>query len=299
MTTATKPAPLQKTGPDPAAFLKPAASASNLGRMGESILPQIKAALPGFVAGHAERMLRCLITECGRTPKLMDCTPRSLFGGVIQVAQLGLELGGPAGQAYLIPFKGEATLCIGYRGFITLAHRAGVKRFTPRIVRQGDTFQLEYGSHQKLNHVPNLTSPGEPIGYYAVVETGTGGIDFEYLTRDQAEQHKARYALSKSGPWLTNFDEMALKTAIRKLAKRVPLSVEWVAAAGLDELADEGIPQQLGAAVVLEPGEPVDELRQRLEKAKRPADQPEKIPGVDEDGPTDGAMFDNATGRVD
>jgi recombination protein RecT len=265
---------------DPAEYNRPPRDgAAGLQRLAGPLLPQIAAALPGFVAKNAERMVRCLLTECQKTPKLLDCSPRSLFGGVIQVAQLGLELGGPAGQAYLLPFKGEATLCIGYKGFIALGFRAGVKRFTPREVREGDVFGLEYGSHQFLKHVPKFPADGDVLGYYAVVETHNGGIDFEYLSKAQALEHKNRFALMKSGgPWATSFDEMAKKTCIRKLAKRVPFSVEWVAAASLDEMADEGVPQMLGASVVLGEGEEPPSLRERLDRAKAGAKVEEKEP---------------------
>lgn len=223
-----------------------------LNNMGQVILPQIASALPPLMAKHADRMLRTLLTECQKTPRLLDCSPKSLFGGVIQVAALGLELGGPAGQAYLLPFKGEATLCIGYKGFITLAHRAGVKRFTPRVVREGDEFAIRYGSNQRIDHAPRSWD-GPVLGYYAIVETPGGGEDFEYMSLAEVEAHRARYALQKSGgPWANQFDEMAKKTVIRRLAKRVPLSVEWVKAAVLDELAEDGISQHLAAAVVLE-----------------------------------------------
>jgi recombination protein RecT len=273
---------------------RPADGLPALQRLGDPLKAQIAAALPRFLAGNVDRMLRCLFTECQRTPRLLDCTPKSLFGGLIQVAQLGLELGGPAGQAYLLPFKAEATLCIGYKGFVTLAHRAGAKSFTPRVVRAGDTFGIEYGTRAELRHVPKFPPSDEVIGYYAVIHTPNGGVDFEYLTREQAEAHKARYALAKTGPWATNFDEMAMKTAIRKLAKRVPLSVEWVAAASLDEMADEGVPQQLAAAVVIE-GEPEKpQLRDRLDRAtgkKPPADH---VPGVDD--PANDALFNDSTG---
>jgi recombination protein RecT len=287
MSTATKDAPtkaLTKADYD----RPPADGVRGLQRLADPIMAQVKAALPAFMARNSERMIRCLMTECQRTPKLLDCSPKSLFGGVIQCAQLGIELGGPAGQAYLIPFKGAAQLVIGYKGFITLAHRSNkVRRFTPRVVRDGDTFEIVYGTDQRLVHRPRLDATGKPIGYYCVVELDNGGTDFEYLTLTQAEAHRDRYGLSKSGPWATNFDEMAQKTAIRKLAKRVPLSVEWVAAASLDELADEGLDQNLSAAVVLEgTTEETDELRERLEKAKKAGDEKtgaQHIPGVDED----------------
>lgn len=268
---------------------------TGLQKMAEPLLPQLRAAMPGYLAANAERMIRCLLTECQRTPRLLDCSPRSLFGGVIQAAQLGLELGGPAGQAYLIPFKGEAQLVIGYKGFITLAHRSSkVGRITPRAVFEGDTFEIAYGTHQRLNHVP-CSTPGKAIGYYAVVEMSNGGIDFEYMTHAQVEAHRDRFALSKNGPWAGSFDEMAKKTVIRKLAKRIPLSVEWVQAASLDEMADEGVSQQLSAAVILEA--PTDEekpagLRERLDRAKKPQDAGYD-PSTDEP-PAD--LFENAGG---
>ncbi len=272
----------------------PADGATGLQKLAEPLLPQIRAAMPGVVAKNAERMVRCLLTECQRTPKLLDCSPRSLFGGVIQVAQLGLELGGPAGQSYLVPFGREAQLVIGYRGYITLAHRSrSVARVTPRVVREGDTFRVEYGLNQVLEHVPKFDDNQAAVGYYAVIQLVNAGSDFEYRTLAQAQAHRDRYALSKSGPWSNNFDEMAKKTCIRALAKRMPLSVEWVSAAVLDEMAEEGVSQQLSAAVVLDPeekGEP-GELKKRLEKAKAPPKN--HTPGVDDPDFDPVAALDN------
>lgn len=251
-------------------YLKPT-NASGLARLAKPLIPQIQAALPRLMAKNADRMVRALMTECEKTPALLDCTPISLFGAVLQVAQLGLELGGATGQAYLIPFKKSAQLVIGYKGFVTLAHRSGqVQRITPRVVRAGDVFDIQFGTDQRIVHRPAMEQAGEAVGYYAVVELANGGIDFEYMTKAQAEFHRNRFALSKGGPWANHFDEMAMKTCIRKLAKRLPLSVEWNTAAGLDETAESDQDQHLGSAVVLAGGEPDDaaSLRERLEGAK-------------------------------
>lgn len=253
--------------------------------LGNQILPQIKAALPALLKGSADRMLRCLLTECSKTPALLNCAPKTLLGAVIQAAQLGLEIGGPAGQAYLIPFKGSATLLVGYKGFITLAHRSErVKRITPRVVRQGDRFQLRYGTDQELYHEPVEPYDGPPVGYYAVVELVNGGKDFEFMTLKQVQDHKARFALSKNGgPWASNFDEMAMKTCIRKLAKRIPLSAEMVSAVDLDEQADGDGGQRLEAMFSPGAGEPMDDvdgMQQRLAEATSPPQG--HIPGVDD-----------------
>lgn len=258
-------------------YNRPAGNLSDLQRAAEPMLPQIRMALPRGMADNAGRVLRSLLTEVGRSPRLMDCSAKSLLGGVIQIAQLGLELGGPTGMAYLIPFKGQAQVVIGYRGILNLLYRSqSVCRVTPRVVREGDVFAVEYGSDQRLVHKPVLGSDAPVVGYYAVSQMAAGGTDFEYRTRAEAERHRDRYALSQKGPWATHFDEMALKTCIRILGKRLPMSVEWQAAVGLDEQAEADVDQNLGALVDAPEPDRADQLRERLEGAKA------YTPGVDD-----------------
>ena len=293
-TVATKLATVAKI--DPAEYKKPT-TANGLQRLASGMMGQIKAAIPATIATNADRLVRCLLNECSRSPKLLECTPQSLLGGVLVAAQLGLEIGGPMGQAYLLPFGKksagytEAQLVIGYKGYVALAYRSPqIKTFACRIVRAGDAFEISYGTSPTIRHKPELSMSGEPIGYYAVVELAQGGHDFEYLTKTQCEQHRDRYALMKSGgPWSTNFDEMALKTTIRRLAKRLPLSAELSSAAGYDEQADSGIPQGLGMAVIVEAETPADDLRQRLDEAK----QPQRQYHDDEPPLAEGELFDD------
>lgn len=294
MTAATKP-PATVAKIDPADYKKPT-SASGLQRLAGGMMSQIKAAIPATIATNADRLVRCLLNECSRSPKLLECTPQSLLGGVLVAAQLGLEIGGPMGQAYLLPFGKklagvtEAQLVIGYKGFVALAYRSPqIKSFSCRMVREGDTFDIAYGTSPIITHKPALAMTGEPVGYYAVVELAQGGHDFEYMTKAQCEQHRDRYALMKNGgPWSTNFDEMALKTTIRRLAKRLPLSAELSNAAGYDEQADAGIPQGLGMAVVVEAETPADDLRGRLEEAKQPRQYHDDEPPLE-----DGNLYDD------
>ena len=298
MTTATKPASAVAKI-DPAEYRRPPKEIKDLGRLSQGMMGQIKAAIPATIATNADRFIRCMLNECSRTPKLLECTAQSLIGGVLVAAQLGLEIGGPMGQAYLLPFGKksagytEAQLVIGYKGYVALAYRSPqIKSFACRIVRDGDTFDIAYGTSPIITHKPALAMDGPPVGYYAVVELAQGGHDFEYMTKAQCEQHRDKYALMKNGgPWSTNFDEMALKTTMRRLAKRLPLSAELSTAAGYDEQADAGIPQGLGMAVVVEAETPADDLRQRLDDAKNPP-QPRQYHDDEPPLPDDGELFD-------
>lgn len=236
---------------------------------------QIAAALPKHIT--PERMIRVALTACQRVPKLLDCDPVSVVGAVVQAAELGLELSGPLGQAYLIPRwnsktrKHEATFQVGYKGLLSLAYRsADVISFQTGVVREADFFGYELGTNSHLLHKPALRDRGEVTHVYAVVKVRSGGALFEVMSREDVEKHRQRFSqASDSGPWVTSWEEMARKTVARRLAKWAPLSVECQTAAALDEYgevgADQGIPR-----VEFATADRAALLRQRLEQATVP-----------------------------
>ena len=74
-----------------------------------------------------------------------------------------------------------------------------------------------------LRHEPNFTDPGEPLGAYAVCLFKDGQTDFEFMSLKQIEAIRGRSKAGDSGPWKTDWSEMARKTAIRRLSKRLPV----------------------------------------------------------------------------
>ncbi|MFR1027701.1 MAG: recombinase RecT [Parasutterella sp.] len=114
----------------------------------------------------ADRMARIAATELRKTPDLLDTTPASFMGAVMQSAQLGLEPGSALGQAYLVPFNKkdqktgkwykECQLILGYRGMIDLARRSGqVLSLSAFAVHEGDDFSYQLGLHPDIHHVPS------------------------------------------------------------------------------------------------------------------------------------------------
>jgi recombination protein RecT len=214
-----------------------------------TIKGQIAAALPASMS--AERMIRQTLTLVQSNPKLMDCTQISVLAGIIRAAELGLELNGALGHAYLIPRYSKteksqvAHFQLGYKGFINLAFRTGkVLSFPLRTVHDLDVFQIRYGTDQGIRHLPKLNGlRGNVTGFYAAVQLVGGGVDFEYMSLPEIIEHRDRYRSSKEGeysPWDDFFEAMALKTPCRKLAKRLPLSSEFQTAAAEDELTELG-----------------------------------------------------------
>ena len=173
------------------------------------------------------------MTEFRKDPKLATCDLTSFLGAIVQCAQLGLEPGSALGHVYLIPFKNrrrnctEVQIIIGYKGLVELARRSGmVISITPRAVHEGDEFSYRYGLNEECEHRPTADTPGELSHVYVVVKFKDGGHDFEVMTR--AEVENVRNGLKFPNPvWESHFEEMAKKTVIRRIAKRLPLSPEF------------------------------------------------------------------------
>jgi recombination protein RecT len=220
---------------------------------------QIAMALPRHLT--PDRMIRVAMTAFLRTPELYDCDLTSVVGCVVQSSQLGLELDGILGHAYMVPFdnkrarRKEAQLIVGYKGYLALARRSGeVSSFFAHVVHENDLFEYTYGTDAKLVHKPVLANRGPAIAVYAVIKLRDGSSDFEVLGWEEIEATRRRWGMTRDGkpknsPWNTHTEEMAKKTAIRRLAKRCPVSVEIQRAASLDEHADAGQAQHLAGDV--------------------------------------------------
>lgn len=196
---------------------------------------------------EARQIVRDAMTALAQTPKLAECEPRSVLGALMTMAQLGLRVG-VLGHGWVLPFwdsrarEFKAQLVIGYKGYVALAHRSGqIASISARTVHENDHFEVEYGVDEKLVHRPSKQDRGEPIGYYAVVRFANGGHSFWHITRQEAEHHRDRYAMSKKrdgtivGPWKDNFDEMAQKTCVRALAKFMPQNTDLATALAVDD----------------------------------------------------------------
>lgn len=224
--------------------------------------PKIKAQMALAMPKHmtADRLARIALTEVRRVPKLAQCDQTSFLGAIMQCAQLGLEPGGALGHAYLLPFDKnkknaqgrwekvgtEVQLIVGYRGMIDLARRSGqIISIEARVVRAKDFFEVELGLDSRLVHRPawGEANRGEPTFAYAVAKLKDGGLQFEVMSRVEIEAIRARSKAKDSGPWVTDWEEMAKKTVIRRLFKYLPVSIEIQRAVGLDEQADAGISQ--------------------------------------------------------
>lgn len=210
---------------------------------------EIKKALPKTIT--PERFTRIVLSAISNSPKLASCSAESFLGAMMSAAQLGLEPNTPLGHAYLIPYKtkygDKVQFQIGYKGLLNLAYRSGeIKTIMAQTVYENDTFDYCFGLEPNLEHKPAKANRGKPIFYYAVYKLKNGGEGFEVMSVDDVLVHAKGYSKSyNDGPWVTNFDEMAKKTVLKKALKYAPLASDFVNEVAMDESVKSSIAEDM------------------------------------------------------
>lgn len=181
-----------------------------------------------------ERFVTVALAAVQGQQKLLECTPISIFTAIREAATYGLELG-PLGDASLVPYDGEATLSVEYRGYRKLAMRDGTVRvIAADVVYEADAFRIVSGSESPgIYHEPALTDRGNIRGAYAWARLANGELVYVWMT--EAELYKRR---DVSRSWRTAIKynrtdsiwhlwpvEMMRKTVIKRLcSEQLPLT---------------------------------------------------------------------------
>lgn len=192
----------------------------------QALAPQLKAALPPHI--NVEKFIRVAQTAILTNPSVLNCERNSLFAACLKAAQDGLLPDGK--EAALVPFGQVATYMPMVAGIMKKVRNSGeLSSIMSQIVYEKDPFRYwvdENGEH--LTHEPNILSidRGQPVGAYAIARTKDGGTYIEVMTRDDVERVRDSSRSKDSGPWKLWPEEMAKKTAIRRLSKRLPMSTD-------------------------------------------------------------------------
>lgn len=260
---------------------------------------------------------------------LRDASVLSLFQSVKDAAMLGLEPTGLLGEGVITVYKGQAKFQPMWRGYLKLVRRSReVTGVDCQVVYAKDYFELHEGTSPRIEHSPVLP-PVEDLGNvdyrggfrgvyaWARYKDDPEHPIIEWMTVSQINEVRDQFSASvkakRSSPWDTSWSEMARKTVIKRLAKRLPQSTVDLAlmidnAADLAEAAavepaepavrlaavaaaQEAIAATTGTVV---PPEPVEALEATEESVEDVAEQPSL--GLEE--MEDGRILDRDTGAI-
>lgn len=230
---------------------------------------EFQCALPPHIT--VEKFKRVAMTSVQGNPNLLRADRRSLFGACVKCAQDGLLPDGR--EAALVIFGNYVQYIPMVAGILKRIRNSGeLKTITARIVHRNDEFRCwvdDTGEHI-LHEYDLFAERGDIVGVYARAETKDGGIYLEPMTKKEVEKVRAVSRSSAKGPWVDWWEEMARKTAIRRLSKRLPMSTD------LDDMLNRE-PE----TVITEPAEPVYP-RQSIEQFEQVSDEnDQKLIGSD------------------
>lgn len=189
----------------------------------EKMAPQFKAALPQHVS--VEKFVRVTLTAVQTTPELLEADRRTLFAAATRAAQMGLLPDGREGA--IVTFKGQCQFMPMVAGVMKLVRNSGeISTWSVQAVYENDDFDYELGDNERIIHKPALRDRGGVVGAYSIVTMKDGEKSREFMGVEEIEAIRKRSRSGGSGPWVTDFAEMAKKTVVRRHSKRLPMSTD-------------------------------------------------------------------------
>jgi recombination protein RecT len=199
----------------------------------QSYEPQFAAALPGHIS--VEKFRRTVVTALNAQPDLAKADRRSLFTACVRAAQDGLFPDGR--EAALVIFNsknqktGEWVKQVQYMPMIggiykRMRNSGELASISAYVVFSNDSFDYELGDTPHINHKPAMGDRGQPIGAYAIAKLTNGEVLREVMSVSEIDKIRAASRSADKGPWVQWWEEMARKSVIRRLAKRLPGSAD-------------------------------------------------------------------------
>jgi recombination protein RecT len=200
-----------------------------------ALSPELQAALPAHVT--VEKFTRVAMTSIQNNPQLREAEPRSLYGAIVKLAQDGLMPDGreaalvifnkKSGQGWVKNVQPMPMIA----GLLKMMRQSGeVAWVDAQVVHEKDGFQYRPGLDETPIFEPNwFGDRGAVIGVYAVAKLKSGEtVPPEIMSMKDIEKIRKASRSPERGPWADWFEEMALKSVLRRLLKRLPTSTDKV-----------------------------------------------------------------------
>jgi recombination protein RecT len=190
--------------------------------------PTVKARFASVV-GNADAYISSVMITVRESKQLQECQPESIYLSALRAATLKLSTDPATGQAYIVPFKGRATLIVGYKGLYDMAVRTGKYRY----INVGPIYEGQEVEENQITGFHSIkgtpTNKDHIIGWIGAFEMNpergqtTGFGKTFYMTVEEIHAHAEAYSKSynnNTSPWKTETRKMERKTVMRLMLRR-------------------------------------------------------------------------------
>lgn len=173
----------------------------------------------------AERFIRIVKTAAMQTPALLTAERASLFMSCFKAAQDGLLPDGR--ESALVIFGNQVTYMPMVAGILKKIRNSGeLSSIAAHVVYENDEFDYCLGDEEHIKHKPALSNRGKVVCVYAIVKTKDGAIYREVMSIEEVEKIRNISRAKNSTTWKDHWGEMAKKTVIRRISKRLPMNTD-------------------------------------------------------------------------
>lgn len=244
----------------------------------ELIDPDISARLKSRLGDKAGTFITSVLDLCGEDKNLSMCDPKLVVKEALKAAALDLPINKNLGFAYVIPYGKAPSFQMGYKGYIQLAIRTcQYKHLNAGIVYKG-----EHVVEDRIKGIMTIEGErisDEPIGYFCYMQLINGFEKAVSWSIEEVKAHAIKFSKSyntKSSPWKTDFDAMALKTMILRLVPKYgPMSIDMAMAVSSERIPvkdiQEEINQNANSEVIDIPNEEINILDEEISEEEKQA----------------------------
>lgn len=203
----------------------------------------VKAKFAELLGKKAPGFITSVLQVVNSNTLLQKADHGSIYNAAAMAATLDLPVVSGLGFAWIVPYSGRAQFQIGWRGFVQLAQRtAQYEHINVLPVRQSQ-FKKWHPLDEVLDADFDLEDDSDVVGYVAKFTLLSGFKKTVYWKKEKVQAHAKRYSKSySSGPWVTHFDDMAMKTVLKNtLSKWGPMSIELQRAMEADQAVIEDL----------------------------------------------------------
>ena len=205
---------------------------------------------------------------------LLACSPGSIYSSALRAATLKLSVDSALGQAYLIPFKGQATLVVGYKGLYDMAVRTGRYRY----INVGPIYEgqeIEENQITGFHSISGQKKGDKIIGWIGAFEMNpergmiNGFGKTMYMTSEEIHAHAKEYSPGYDNPkgtWKKETKKMERKTVLRLLIRRWGY-LDPADANALEEAEQQSIDAESSNIYVPEYDEGAEEVKRTTEES--------------------------------
>lgn len=286
----------------------------------------VQAQFQNALGDHKDAFVASLIDLFTGDKQLQTCKPKLIIAEALRAATLRLPLNKALGFAYIVVYNNNVksvdpqtgrdvwtkvptpTFIPGYKGYIQLAMRTGQYR----TINADVVYEGEIRRGNKLTGeimIDGVKKSDKIVGYFCYFELLNGFNKTLYMTVEEMAKYAKRYApgipnattveqliekandgvVSKKVGWMGNFNDMALKTVIRRLISKYGyMSVEMqdAVASDTDEQRDNALEmrnerREISQVVDVDAVqyEEIEASEQTSDKAESKAEEVEEDPG--------------------